>query len=86
MKENPTQKMYAFLVNTKPNGHAFFKKGDLDKIEKTLAGPRGDYILLRNMINLHYKLKLVLIGEAVLTVRKLTLLVFRSDKLYGLVC
>ena len=51
MKENPTQKMYAFLVNTKPNGHAFFKKGDLDKIEKTLAGPRGDYILLRNMIN-----------------------------------
>ena len=51
MEENPDQKMFAILINTRKNGHAYFKKPDLDKIEKTLAGPKYDYELLRNIIN-----------------------------------
>ena len=50
MRENPNQKMYAFLINTRNNGHAYFKKGDLDKIEKTLAGQKYDYEMIRNII------------------------------------
>ena len=50
MRENPNQKMFAFLINSRSNGHAYFKKGDLDKIEKTLAGPKYDYEMLRNLI------------------------------------